>query len=53
MRHVGVGRVAALTRHVDDIALIRSLYTTTSHEPAVYLIQTGRMITGSDVRLRG
>jgi len=36
-----------LTRHVDDIALIRSLYTTNiTHEPAVYLIQTGRMITG-------
>ena len=36
-----------LTRHVDDIALIRSLYTTNiTHEPAVYLIQTGRMISG-------
>ena len=36
-----------LTRHVDDIALVRSLYTTNiTHEPAVYLIQTGRMITG-------
>ena len=33
-----------LTRHVDDIALVRSLYTTNiTHEPAVYLIQTGRM----------
>jgi hypothetical protein len=36
-----------LTRHVDDIALIRSLHTTNiTHEPAVYLIQTGRMISG-------
>ncbi|MBI3849576.1 MAG: DUF1501 domain-containing protein [Verrucomicrobia bacterium] len=36
-----------LTRHVDKIALIRSLYTTNiTHEPAVYLIQTGSMITG-------
>lgn len=36
-----------LTRHVDDIALVRSLYTTNiTHEPAVYLIQTGRMISG-------
>ena len=36
-----------LTRHVDEIALIRSLYTTNiTHEPAVYLIQTGRMISG-------
>jgi Protein of unknown function (DUF1501) len=36
-----------LTRQVDDIALVRSLYTTNiTHEPAVYLIQTGRMITG-------
>jgi hypothetical protein len=36
-----------LTRHVDDIALIRSLYTTNiTHEPAVYLIQTGRMFSG-------
>src|ERR1044072_4161564 len=30
-----------LTRQVDDLALIRSLYTTNiTHEPAVYLIQT-------------
>jgi hypothetical protein len=36
-----------LAQHVDDLALIRSLYTTNiTHEPAVYLIQTGRMITG-------
>ncbi len=35
-----------LTRHVDDIALVRSLFTTNiTHEPAVYLIQTGRMIS--------
>lgn len=36
-----------LARHVDDIALIRSLYTTNlTHEPALYLIQTGRMGPG-------
>jgi hypothetical protein len=36
-----------LARHVDDIALIRSLYTTNiTHEPALYLIQTGHMPTG-------
>jgi hypothetical protein len=36
-----------LTRHVDDIALVRSLYTTNiTHEPALYLIQTGHMPTG-------
>jgi hypothetical protein len=32
-----------LARHVDDIALIRSMYTTNlTHEPAIYLIQSGR-----------
>jgi hypothetical protein len=36
-----------LTRHVDDIALVRSLYTTNiTHEPALYLIQSGHMQTG-------
>jgi hypothetical protein len=36
-----------LTRHVDDIALVRSLYTTNiTHEPALYLIQTGHMPSG-------
>ena len=36
-----------LTRHVDDIALIRSLHTTNiTHEPALYLIQTGQMPSG-------
>ncbi|RPI81699.1 MAG: DUF1501 domain-containing protein, partial [Planctomycetaceae bacterium] len=36
-----------IARHVDDLALIRSLYTTNiTHEPALYLIQTGRMISG-------
>jgi hypothetical protein len=36
-----------IARHVDDIALIRSLYTTNiTHEPALYLIQTGHMPTG-------
>ncbi len=35
-----------LARHVDDIALVRSLFTTNiTHEPAVYLIQTGRMVS--------
>jgi Protein of unknown function (DUF1501) len=34
-------------RHVDDLALVRSLFTTNiTHEPALYLIQTGRMISG-------
>jgi hypothetical protein len=32
-----------LARQVDDIALIRSLYTTNlTHEPAIYLIQSGK-----------
>jgi hypothetical protein len=36
-----------LARHVDDIALIRSMTTTNlTHEPAVYLIQTGKMGPG-------
>ena len=36
-----------MARHVDDIALVRSLFTTNiTHEPAVYLIQTGRMVSG-------
>jgi hypothetical protein len=36
-----------ISRHVDDIALIRSLYTTNiTHEPALYLIQTGHMPSG-------
>jgi len=35
-----------IARHVDDIALVRSLFTTNiTHEPAVYLIQTGRMVS--------
>lgn len=35
-----------LARHVDDLALIRSLFTTNiTHEPAVYIIQTGRMVS--------
>lgn len=34
-------------KHVDEIALIRSLYTTNiTHEPALYLIQTNRMVSG-------
>src|SRR5438874_1012462 len=36
-----------LARQVDDIALIRSMYTTNlTHEPALYLIQTGRVGPG-------
>ena len=36
-----------LTKHVDDIALIRSMYTTNlTHEPAIYLIQSGKMGPG-------
>ncbi len=36
-----------LTRHVDDIALIRSMFTTNiTHEPALYIIQTGHMPSG-------
>jgi hypothetical protein len=36
-----------LARQVDDLALIRSMYTTNlTHEPAIYLIQTGRMAPG-------
>lgn len=34
-------------KHVDDLALIRSMYTTNiTHEPALYLIQTNHMISG-------
>jgi hypothetical protein len=37
-----------LVRQVDDIALIRSLYTTNlTHEPAIYLAQSGKMGPGS------
>ena len=36
-----------IAKQVDDIALIRSLYTTNiTHEPALYLIQTNRMVSG-------
>jgi hypothetical protein len=36
-----------LARQIDDIALIRSMHTTNlTHEPAIYLIQTGRMASG-------
>lgn len=36
-----------LAQQVDDIALIRSMYTTNlTHEPAVYLIQSGKMGPG-------
>jgi len=36
-----------LARHVDDIALIRSMFTTNlTHEPAIYIIQSGKMSSG-------
>jgi len=36
-----------LARHADDLALIRSLYTTNiTHEPALYQIQSGRLLSG-------
>ena len=39
-----------LARHVDDIAVIRSLYTTNlTHEPSVYMIQSGKMGPGRPV----
>ena len=39
-----------LAKHVDDIALIRSMHTTNlTHEPAVYLIHSGKMGPGRPV----
>jgi hypothetical protein len=36
-----------LARHVDDIALIRSMFTTNlTHEPAIYLVQSGKIGPG-------
>ena len=36
-----------VAKHVDELALIRSMYTTNlTHEPALYLIQSGRMGPG-------
>jgi len=36
-----------LARQVDDIALVRSMYTTNlTHEPAIYLVHTGKMGPG-------
>lgn len=36
-----------LAAHADDIALVRSLYTTNlTHEPAIYLMQSGKMSPG-------
>jgi hypothetical protein len=36
-----------LTRHADDVALIRSMHTTSlTHEPAVYRIQSGKLGPG-------
>jgi hypothetical protein len=36
-----------LAQHVDDLALIRSMFTTNlTHEPAIYLIQSGRVGPG-------
>ena len=47
VRHVGLRGDAAPRRQVDDIAFIRSMYTTNlTHEPAVYLIQSGKMGPG-------
>ena len=47
VRRVGLRRDAAPRRQVDDIALIRSMYTTNlTHEPAIYLIQSGKMGPG-------
>jgi hypothetical protein len=40
-----------LAKQVDDIALVRSLYTTNlTHEPAIYLIQSGKMGPGRPSR---
>jgi hypothetical protein len=37
-----------LAKHVDDIALVRSMHTTNlTHEPALYLIHSGRMFPGA------
>jgi hypothetical protein len=36
-----------LARHVDDITVIRSMHTTSfNHEPAMFMLHTGRMISG-------
>jgi hypothetical protein len=36
-----------LAKQVDDIALIRSMFTTHfTHEPALFIMQTGRMLSG-------
>jgi hypothetical protein len=36
-----------LAREVDDLAVIRSMFTThQNHEPACYMIQSGRMLSG-------
>ncbi len=36
-----------IAKQVDDLTLIRSLYTTNiTHEPALYLIQSNRMVSG-------
>jgi len=36
-----------LAQHVDDLALIRSMHTTNlTHEPAIYIVQTGKMGPG-------
>jgi hypothetical protein len=42
------GALPHLARQVDDITLIRSLYTTNlTHEPALYLIQSGKTAPGA------
>lgn len=36
-----------IANHVDELTLVRSLHTTNiTHEPALYLIQTNRMVSG-------
>lgn len=36
-----------LSRQVDDLAMIRSMYTTNiTHEPAIYIVQSGKMSPG-------
>ena len=36
-----------LSQRVDDIAMIRSMYTTNiTHEPAIYIVQSGKMSAG-------
>jgi hypothetical protein len=42
--------VPHVAKHADDLAVIRSMYTTNlTHEPALYLIQSGQMRSGHPV----